>query len=161
MFVLRAGTMLEPSVAAPLAAVDWFRIGHLYQIYSYSYSFLETQIGISKGALHLPWGEGFCRVGTQKPSAAKYISLWRLESWRKLFCKELRKELAINVNKQGWLIQRILEFCQALFVAYYWHTQHYSILLWCPFPSVHWSALLAIEQHFTEISFRAVVFLAR
>lgn len=83
--------MLKPSVAAPLAVVDWFRIGHLYQIYSYSYSFLEIQIGISKGTLHLPWVEGFCNVGTQKHSVVGCLTLK---------IRELDKALLQGVKKR-------------------------------------------------------------
>lgn len=35
MFVLWAGTMQGPSVASPLAAIDWSRTGQLHHIYSY------------------------------------------------------------------------------------------------------------------------------
>lgn len=91
--------MLEPSVAAPLAAIDLSGIGHLCQIYSYSCPFLGIQIGTAKDVLRLSWAECSCNMDTQKHSVAVCFSA-RTREIKKAVLQKVRKELGINVDKQ-------------------------------------------------------------
>lgn len=98
MFVLWAGTTLEPCVASPLAAGDWCRVEGLYQIDSYSCSFLGTQISVSKEVLHLSWEECSCNMGTRGHSAAACFTMKTGER-KKAILQNVRKEVGVNADK--------------------------------------------------------------
>ena len=99
MFVLWAGTMLEPSVAVPLATVAQSRIGHLYQIYSYSCPFREIQIGVANGVLGLSQTEWSCNMDTKGHSVAVHFTR-RTREIKKTLLPRRRKGFRLNLEKQ-------------------------------------------------------------